>query len=345
MTQEAPTPKAKFLTERSVFGLECLLFVRRLTDEQMQRLLYAGKDTGTKKTAEAMRQVRRRWMALQLVESSYLDAMLDTLVLAHTNKGFVESFRRCYPERVFPPARTRVAPETMRHQLELAELFVSIATARARRWQDVRDCVASFHWSSFDIDVRISRREEDVDGRVHERATVPDAVLTTHAHRFLIEVERSTKTLDRVVQEKARPYNAVFSTASVRGNKTPYQQKFSDARSPVIVFAVCSSERAANLKRLLHGDLRVPAFFVGDRKEVAAFLRNHIDREPASSSEPEFLRLARESIDYSVATRKMSPAAAQIDLLRALTQVAFPPSEAADRLRALDFLKRAASKV
>jgi hypothetical protein len=95
----------------------------------------------------------------------------------------------------------------------------------------------------------------------------------------------------------------------------------------------------------LHGDLRVPAFFVGDRKEVAAFLRNHIDREPASSSEPEFLRLARESIDYSVATRKMSPAAAQIDLLRALTQVAFPPSEAADRLRALDFLKRAASKV
>ena len=46
MIAGAQSGRPKFLTERSVFGLECLLLVRRLSDVQMQRLLYVGKTEG-----------------------------------------------------------------------------------------------------------------------------------------------------------------------------------------------------------------------------------------------------------------------------------------------------------
>lgn len=342
MRRGTQAEEAKRVTDRSLFGLECLLLVERATEMQMQRLLYPERQTSTR--IDAMRTVRRRLVALKLVEVEYLDTARRTVLLKLSARGFFESFMRLSPTGALPPPRRRIAPETVRHQLELAELFVSLVTGGAKRWQDVRDCTTSFQWSSFDADVRIPRREEDVDGRVHERATVADAIMTTGTHRFLVEVERSTKTLDRVVREKARPYNAIFSTASIRGNRTPYQQKFPDALAPVVVFVVASRERATNLRKLLEAELRAPSWFVGDREEVVVFLRKHIGQPTANAqrerSEPDYFRLARESIDHSVVTRKLL-LPAHLDLLRALTAVVYSPAEAGDRLRALDFMKRA----
>src|SRR5262249_41057750 len=122
-------------------------------------------------------------------------------------------------------------------------LYLGIVGFRAETWLDVRDRAATFQWKSSAEGTAIRWRELDRNRMECSRRVAPDIVIENDAHRYLIEIERSTKTL-KMVDLKIENYMRVFSPLRTLNKATPYEQRYPDAREPILILVFESEERA-----------------------------------------------------------------------------------------------------
>jgi len=158
-----------------------------------------------------------------------------------------------------------VAPDMMLHLLKTAELWLHVVLRDVTRigdWVAVRRNASDFEWKSsneattFEWKQPTSVRTADATKRL-----IPDATLETERQRFMVEIERSTKTL-AVVERKFEHYSHLFSPNRVRGDRPAYFQKYGDEKTPVVLFVLDSDARCEHVRALFEKRAREPNFFV-----------------------------------------------------------------------------------
>jgi hypothetical protein len=190
---------------------------------------------------QSTRDMVRRLVALRFVRrESVTVGLRQRSVYMLTEEGYRQA---CASSGRHPNLyRDHVAVEFLAHLLMTTDFYLELLTKSARDWSEVRRRSAAFEWFASNERTRF---QWDAPGREHQRRVDPDATIETETHRFLIEIERSTKSLP-VVKGKFETYNRLFSRVASRSTISGYRQKFGDDKQPVVVFVFASAERAKN---------------------------------------------------------------------------------------------------
>ena len=244
--------EANKLSVRQVFVLQELLKVRRMTQVQLARLCRIEN------AADASRSLRRRLEGLGVVSSD--DAFRDgkKVVLKLNEPGHRYACELFLDERMKSAWHYREAinPDSLLHLLKTTDLYVDIIARSANDWLEVREMASRFTWVAFNENIAFRWKEPAAlikrDTESDKPYLLPDAVMETGDKRFLIELERPTKTLGAAFR-KIDQYNRLFSITRSVGDQSPYRQKYYDDLQPVVVFVFdCRPDdvrRADNFRR------------------------------------------------------------------------------------------------
>jgi hypothetical protein len=236
-----------------VFVLQELLKVRRMTKQQIARLCRIEGEA-----SDASRSMRRRLEALKMVaaENPFRDSTKFMVKL--TEAGHRYACELFLDERMKSGWHYRdvINPDSLLHLLKTTDLYVDIVARRATDWLEVREAASRFTWLAFNESIAFRWKEPQLSVRRDMQSDspylLPDAVMETSDKRFLIELERPTKTLGAAFR-KIDQYNRLFSIARSANDKSPYRQKYDDDLQPVVVFVFdCRPDdvrRADNFRR------------------------------------------------------------------------------------------------
>lgn len=291
------------LSARGAFVLCEVYKVRRMTVQQVARLCAVPE-----KSFAAI-DLCRRLRALKYLEIDDLFRDRSKLVVSLTDAG-----RRFAVDRLGRGhrggLRDEAGDEFALHTLRGAELYVSIVTAGAQDWLAVRanadrfDCYSTNEGIDFSWVGRLNFKQVN-------RKVVPDAVIETPKERFLIEIERSTKTLG-VVLAKVENYCHVFSLTKNTKDCSAYREKYADDRAPVVVFMLDSKERANNVAALVEKKKQldrfpIPSLFIGSLDETARYLRDRVGvGTPLVDAPSLFSQAVRQYVEHIVLRSGMS---------------------------------------
>jgi hypothetical protein len=106
------------------------------------------------------------------------------------------------------------------------------------------------------------------------------AAIETDTRRFLVEIERSTKTL-RAVERKIENYVHLFSPLKSAADRPAYAQKYGDDKTACVIFVFQSEERAKNARKFFERragqqNFRVPEWRCGTVASIAGYLRQEL---------------------------------------------------------------------
>jgi hypothetical protein len=260
------------LSPRGAFVLRELFKVRRMTMTQVARLCVVSEQS------QAPVDLCRRLRALGFITIEDLFADRSKVVISLTEAGrhfAIDRLGRSHRSSI----RDDGKDEFTLHSIRGAELYVRLVSGSGTDWVGIQGNADRFEWYSSNESVDFTWRDIDGSYRSTIRKVIPDAVLETAERRFMIEVERSTKTLNAVMA-KIENYCHVFSVACTM-DKPAYSAKYSDRLAPALVVLLDSDARAANVKELL--ELRkqkpgycIPSVFVGGMDDTVAYLRKHV---------------------------------------------------------------------
>ena len=223
------------LSARHVFVLQELLKVRRMTKEQIARLCRIDGPV-----SDASRSLRRRLESLEMVASENPFRDSTKFMVKLTDHGHRYACELFLDERMKTGWHYRdvISQESLLHLLKTTDLYVDIVARGASDWLEVREVASRFSWLAFNESIAFRWREPKmtVTRDVHDNPyLLPDAMMETEDQRFLIEIERPTKTLG-VAFRKIDQYNRLFSIARSATDRSPYRQKYDDDLQPVVVF-------------------------------------------------------------------------------------------------------------
>ncbi|MCC6806880.1 MAG: replication-relaxation family protein [Deltaproteobacteria bacterium] len=276
------------VTEREAFLVTELLRVRRLTVRQIARLAFVNDEAG--------RWIVRRLVCLGLVEEQFVDRLSSDKAILLTDEGYRFACRRAGVEPNDDYFRDRIGWEQRVHAVAISELYVDLVTAGVGSWLDARGRADAFTWRVSNADTAFRWIEpRDVNKRVG-RQVIPDVTLETDATRYLVEIERPTKSLGRVLSEKIAPYNHLFSLGRVVAERSAYAQKYPDTKAPVVLFVCHSAARAKSVrecfeKAAARQGFYIPAWRVGASAEVGGELAAEIfGARPVKPASPDELR-------------------------------------------------------
>ena len=257
------------LSARGAFVLRELFKVRRMTTRQVARLCVVPEES------QAAMDLCRRLRALGFITMEDLFHERSRIVVTLTDNG-----RRFAIDRLGrghrSPLRDDGKDEFALHSIRGAELYVRVVSSGAKDWLAVRANADRFEWYSSNESVDIAWKEPGEFRNGVWRKVIPDALIETTDARFMLEVERSTKTLNGVMA-KIENYSQMFSPVRAVNGVSPYYAKHADKRAPILVVLLDSAERAKNVKELLEARKQrqryyVPATFIGDMEDTVAFL-------------------------------------------------------------------------
>lgn len=242
--------EARRLTSRGRFIVTEMLKLREVTVEQVSMLLrmkYAKKAPLTKQAAWFVLE-RLRSLGLLEVQDSYV-RLERHLVYQLTKRGHEQAAMAVGVDEYQRFSEQAVPPYLLAHQLMVNELYLRVLSERARSWVETMNNAARFLWVPANEKSAFRWRKPSWTNKKIFRKVIPDVTVETDKVRFLIEVERSTKTLSGV-GEKLTNYHELFSkTAIAEGGATAYKAKYKDELRPVVMFVFQSEQRAMNVQK------------------------------------------------------------------------------------------------
>jgi len=232
------------LSERGSFVLHELLKTRRLSKAQVEKLCCVENKPN------AARFLLMRLQSLGLIRRESVIVKCKAIsIYGLTEKGHrhvCSSSGRYHSQSYHREAQI----DFLQHLLSVTDFYLNLVAKGAKDWVEVKQRAEKFEWFSSNEGTRIYRLAPTEDDRRERKFADPDVTIETETHRYLIEIERSTKT-HAAVRPKYHIYNAVFSPLANVSGIPSYNEKYSDGKIPVVVFAFQSEERAANAKDLI----------------------------------------------------------------------------------------------
>jgi len=273
--------EARKLSARHVFVLQELLKVRRMTQEQLGRLCRLEG------ASDASRSLRRRLEALGRTSSE--DTFRDggKMVMKLAEPGHRHACEMFLDERMKNSwhYRDQINPDMLLHLLKTTDLYVDIIARSANDWLEVRENASRFTWLAYNENIAFRWRDPQLalrrDAQSENPYLLPDAVMETGEKRFLVELERPTKTLGAAFR-KIDQYSRLFSIVS--SDRSPYRQKYDDDLEPFLLFVFDCREndtrRADNFRREMErrqsgaaSEFFIPAWRVESLESAVEFLR------------------------------------------------------------------------
>lgn len=312
------------VTERDAFLVTALLRVRRLTIAQVAQLAFAKEETG--------RWIVRRLVSMELAEEQFVDRLHSDKSILLTDEGYRFACRRVGAEPSNEYFRDRIGWEQRVHALANSQLYVDFVTNGASSWQEARMRSDAFSWRVSNADTAFRWVEpRDVNKRVG-RQVIPDITLETETTRYLIEVERPTKSLARVLSEKIAPYSHLFSLGRVVADRSAYAQKYPDNKKPVVVFVCHSNARAKSVQECFEKVAARPGFYVsswrvGESSGIGAELAREVfgERAVVRASRDELQQWIRQIVEVAARGEQ----AALVDALLAAARSCVPAKDLA----------------
>lgn len=301
------------MSERSVFILQELLKLRRLTRDHFTTLCRLGPAQRAKLpiwrlcqkglvTIEHLPIGRRSQPLLKLTEGGHRKAAV--------------SMGRDHDANY----RDYVGVDFMAHLLVISDFYLRIVAQGASDWAAVRQNASHFEWHASNDDTSfIWDAPAEFKGDRRQRRVVPDVTIETEATRYLVEVERPTKT-QSVVARKVEGYSHLFSPLRSAQDRSGYALKYPDAKKPVVVFVFTDERRALNARahferRAKAQDFYIPSWKCGTVETVGDELRRELlGRGPSATAAPvvsgEAIHRHKEAIkNYVIETTKQFKAA------------------------------------
>ncbi len=268
--------RAVQLWERDRHLCAVLAHARWLTGEQLQRLMFPGRDERDFRRRLHELSVLPRGVAL-LKRNAWLSRDGLTPVWGLTAAGYREAELLLDEELTPPPIDFE--PETMAHHVQLTELYVGLLAAQVepRLAQvppnlspaDRRKALAglyaralhrSWRWTVVGDGVVLPWKVHE-DGRARDRVLKPDAVLELPAERrrLFLEAETGSHTVvprhgdnkPNSTLSKLDRYEAYLTGAADASRRSWYQAKYADGFAPELWFLVHSERRAATVTAAL----------------------------------------------------------------------------------------------
>jgi len=277
---EAPVT-ARPLAERSVFVLQQLLKLRRMTGPQFAMLCRLRG--GPKNSKIPVYRLCKK----HLIGIDYLpigrrsEPLLKLTETGHRQAA--TSMGRAHDENY----RDYVQVDFLAHLLMGNELYLRIIAHGAKDWTAVRHNSDCFDWFASNDGTSFSwEAPAEFKSERRERRLVPDITIETASARYLVEIERSTKT-QLVVQQKVENYSHLFSPLRSAQDKTGYASKYPDKKKPIVVFVFGDEQRALNARA--HFERRakasttfyIPAWRCGTVESIGDELRRELFGRPA----------------------------------------------------------------
>lgn len=264
------------LTDRGAFVLQELFKLRRLTYAQLGRLCKMNsKDVGNAAGMLALRLER-----FGFIQRKQLFIRCEPLVVMKlAEKGHLQA--------AYALGRAQSAhfsdhldEEFLMHLMIGTELYLKLVADDAKDWVAVRQKAATFKWLPSNEDTSFLWHEPDRHGEAQLRRLIPDVTLESVHRRYLIELERPTKSL-KVVERKIEHYHQLFSPLHSLDGVTGYQKKYADPLQPVVVFAFESEERAAHARVLfeqksVQSNFKIGCWYCGHLSQVAAYFKQEL---------------------------------------------------------------------
>lgn len=263
------------ISERSVFILQELLKLRRLTRDQFTTLCRLGP------TKSASKFPIWRLAQKGLVAHDYLpigrksQPLIKLTETGHRHAAI--SMGRDHESHY----RDYVAVDFLAHLLVINDLYLRIVAQGASDWAAVRQHASFFEWYASNDDTSfIWDAPAEFKGDRRQRRVVPDVTIETETTRYLVEVERSTKT-QAAVARKVELYSHLFSPLRSAHDKPGYARKYPDAKKPVVVFVFTDERRAQNARahferRAKAQDFYIPAWKCGSVEGIGEELRREL---------------------------------------------------------------------
>ncbi|MCC6805823.1 MAG: replication-relaxation family protein [Deltaproteobacteria bacterium] len=186
------------------------------------------------------------------------------------------------------------------HLLMGVDLYLAVVCSPGGDWMAARRRAQMFEWFSSNEGTRLEyeRMREFHASKAKRSMVTPDVTIETDTRRYLVEIERSTKSL-KVVFTKIDQYADLFSPLKTAAGKPAYKLKYADDKEPVVVFVFQSEERAEAArnyytKRRVDQAFRLASFKCGSVATVAEMLRTDIfgERSSAVISAPPFATMS-----------------------------------------------------
>ncbi|MCC6812143.1 MAG: replication-relaxation family protein [Deltaproteobacteria bacterium] len=263
------------LPERGRFLVQELYKLRRLTAEQVGELLRCPG--GSWAPIRLARRIER--LGFFGRQTTYVRARaIDLFRLTDMGRQQAASaLGRDYA----PSIHDDLDAEFIDHLMMGTELYLRIVTEGCGDWIDVRNRASMFAWFSSNEHTQFSWEEYGAERQRVSRKVIPDITIETETARYLVEIERSTKT-QRGVERKVEKYTKLFSPLrALGGGVSPYVEKYPDARKPVLVLVFESEDRAAEVarrieKRSTQRFFNIPAWRCGTLASIAPWLRQEL---------------------------------------------------------------------
>lgn len=263
------------LTSRDAFLFEELFKLRRLSYVHVQKLLCMSN------RREAVSMLLKRLEESQFIQRDHSYVHCQLIVTARLlTKGYANVSQALQRTQYFQGAQS-LDDEFLAHLFLATDLYLKIVTHEAEDWVAVKSHAAKFKWLPSNENTAFTWEEiGESSARKRLRRIIPDVVIENETHRYLVEIERSTKPL-KVVERKFEHYNRLFSKLRTMSEKSPYQQKYSDDLKPVVVFVFENEVRARNVQTLFESRARSNMFFIpryvcGEVGAVAQILRGEL---------------------------------------------------------------------
>ncbi|MCC6808646.1 MAG: replication-relaxation family protein [Deltaproteobacteria bacterium] len=186
--------------------------------------------------------------------------------------------------------RDYVKVDFLAHLLLGTDLYLRIVAHGATDWAVVRQNASQFEWHASNEDTSfLWDAPAEFKGERRQRRVVPDVTVETESTRYLIEVERSTKT-QSVVGRKIENYSHLFSPLRSAQDRSGYALKYPDEKKAVVVFVFDDERRAVNARAQFERKAKgagfyIPAWKCGTVETVGDELRRELlGRAPAVSA-------------------------------------------------------------
>lgn len=273
---DARLKRKRQLTDRGAFVLQELFKLRRLTYEQLGRLCKIN----SAQLSNAAGMLALRLERLGFIQRKQLFVRCQPVVVTKlTEKGYMQAAHALGRAQSAHFA-DHLEEEFLLHLMIGTELYLKLVADDTHDWIAVKQRAAQFKWLPSNEETSFIWQEPGGQGEPQLRRLIPDVTVESSNRRYLIELERPTKSL-KVVERKIDHYNQLFSPFHSLSGTSGYQQKYADALEPVVVFVFESQERAAHARALFErkssqADFKIDRWYCGNLEQVAAYLKEEL---------------------------------------------------------------------
>jgi len=271
-----PMRRKRSLTDRGAFVLQELFKLRRLNYEQLGRLCKLNSNN----VHNAASMLALRLERLGFIQRKQLFIRCQPIVVMKlTEKGYLQAAHALGRAQSAHFA-DHLEEEFLLHLMIGTELYLKLVADDAHDWIAVKQRTSQLKWVPSNEETSFLWQEPDSHGEPKLRRLIPDVTIESPHKRYLIEIERPTKSL-KVVERKIEHYNQLFSPFHSADGTSGYQQKYRDLLQPVVVFVFETDERAANARSLfeqqsLQANFKIQYWQCGSLDQIAAHLKQEL---------------------------------------------------------------------